>query len=106
MDIAVDMDEVIAGYSQEVEETVRVRLPSVRPVPMSERKKFYVVEDYPEEHRKDVAEIAKMPGFYGRLQPVIARIIYRMLPCIENNEVRSAMEMLAVGIRVPNDNGF
>lgn len=70
MDIAVDMDEVIAGYSQEVEETVRVRLPSVRPVPMSERKKFYVVEDYPEEHRKDVAEIAKMPGFYGRLPPV------------------------------------
>lgn len=35
-----------------------------------------------------------------------ARIIYRMLPGIENDEVRSAMEMVATGIRNPNDNGF
>lgn len=70
MDIAVDMDDVVAEYSLEVEETVRVKLPHVRPVPMHERKNFYVVDDYPEEHRKEVGKIAKSPGFYGRLSPV------------------------------------
>lgn len=70
IEIAVDMDDVVAEWSQAVEREVRLRLPHVRPVPMAERRHFYIRQEYPEAVREEVYALARKPGFYESLRPV------------------------------------
>ena len=70
MDVAVDMDDVIAEYSLGVEEAIRSRMPDIKPVAMADRKNFYVVDDYPKDLRDRIGGISKAPGFYGNLSVV------------------------------------
>jgi len=69
-EIAVDMDDVVVEWSAAVAREVQRRMPHVRPVPMAERRHFYIRADYPEAVREEVYGLVRRPGFYEELEPV------------------------------------
>lgn len=73
--ILVDQDGVLADFDQgfytQWQSTMGDRYPGRLP---SERRTFYLREDYPQELRHEVEQIYTAPGFFRDLPPVIGAI--------------------------------
>lgn len=63
--VLVDQDGVLADFERNVYDSVRRAHPGIRPVHPDERREFYVVRDYPDEHRAAVQALLEAPGFYA-----------------------------------------
>lgn len=68
--ILVDMDGVLADFENGFIVEYRKTFPTLTPIPVGERKNFYVTSDYPSEMQKNVESVYHTPGFFENL-PVI-----------------------------------
>lgn len=68
--ILVDMDGVLADFEQGILNASEQKFHPSQVIPLTERKSFFVVQDYPLQLRPSVQEIYKTPGFFENL-PVI-----------------------------------
>ncbi len=68
--ILVDMDNVLADYESAFLEQYRAKFPHNFYIPLKDRKRFYVHEEYPQKDWEDVRTIYNAPGFFANL-PVI-----------------------------------
>lgn len=74
MVILLDMDGVIADFQAGFLARWQSKFPDREFIPISERKNFYVEEDYPKRFREDVRAIQREAGFYLDLPPLAGAI--------------------------------
>jgi len=67
--ILVDMDGVLANFDKAVIAILRQEYPEIPVVEPSDRKSFYLADDYPDEYRETIESIYVRPGFYKNLPP-------------------------------------
>ena len=65
--ILIDMDGVLANFEAGFLAAWRKKFPHHPHIPLSERKSFYLEEDYPDGLGKDIESIFSAPGFFQNL---------------------------------------
>lgn len=70
MRILVDMDGVLANFDRRLEEELRRLHPHEIIVPLEQRTKFRVKEEYPVHLHESIESIYATPGFFHSLPPV------------------------------------
>ncbi len=70
MVILVDMDNVIADFDKGVLEGYRRQNPNKLFIPLTQRKTFYIKEQYPRELQPLVKKVYTAKGFYLSLEPI------------------------------------
>src|SRR5689334_2935920 len=68
--VLVDQDSVIADFEGEFLRRWRDTYPDHPYIPLAERKKFYISEDYPSEYKQLVEDIHNSEGFLASLPPI------------------------------------
>lgn len=63
--VLVDQDGVLADMERNVYESLRRGRPDIPAVNPADRQEFYVVNDYPPEHRAAIQALIEAPGFYA-----------------------------------------
>lgn len=72
--ILVDQDGVLADFHAGFEHAWRAAGHALPPIPLAQRKSFYLREDYPAEWRAAVVETFTQPGFFRDLPPITGAV--------------------------------
>ena len=68
--VLIDMDGVIVDFERGFIESWRKKYPNKPYISLKERKNFYVIDDYPEELKRDASKIYLEIGFFEKLKPI------------------------------------
>lgn len=68
--VLVDMDNVIADFDKGFIYNYLKKFQKRSAIPISQRKSFFIKEDYPEKFHKDIDGIYNEIGFFKNLEPI------------------------------------
>jgi len=72
--LLVDMDGVLADFTQGVLDLMVVHHPEIAPLPYEAHTKFEVQDNYPEDLRASIRHLCEQPGFFKALKPMVGAI--------------------------------
>lgn len=73
--ILVDMDGVLAQWEEGFVRTLKMLHPHILPVPVEDRRGFYVHTNYPEEHHTSLLDVMEHPELYADLEPMDGAVV-------------------------------